>query len=123
GRYLYASRGCADCHGANGTGKLFLDDENGLRIAGPNITAGPGGVVAGYLPEDWTRSIRHGVNPTGRPLMIMPSEDYNRLTDDDLASLVAFVRALPPAPGKGVVLELPLPVKALYGLGFIKDAA
>lgn len=97
GRYLYASRGCTDCHGANGAGRLFLDDGNGLRIAGPNITSGPGGVVAGYRPEDWVLSIRHGVNPQGRPLMIMPSEDYNRLTDDDLASLIAYVRALPPS--------------------------
>lgn len=123
GRYLYASRGCVDCHGANGAGRLFLDDGNGLRIAGPNITTGPGGVVAGYRPEDWVLSIRHGVNPQGRPLMIMPSEDYNRLTDDDLASLIAYLRALPPTAGEGAVVELPLPVRALYGLGYIKDAA
>lgn len=123
GRYLYASRGCLDCHGANGAGRLFLDDGNGLRIAGPNITTGPGGVVAGYRPEDWVLSIRHGVNPQGRPLMIMPSEDYNRLTDDDLASLIAYLRALPPTAGEGAVVELPLPVRALYGLGYIKDAA
>ena len=123
GRYLYASRGCVDCHGANGAGRLFLDDGNGLRIAGPNITTGPGGVVAGYRPEDWVLSIRHGVNPQGRPLMIMPSEDYNRLTDDDLASLIAYLRALPPTAGEGEVVELPLPVRALYGLGYIKDAA
>lgn len=123
GRYLYASRGCVDCHGANGAGRLFLDDGNGLRIAGPNITTGPGGVVAGYRPEDWVLSIRHGVNPQGRPLMIMPSEDYNRLTDDDLASLIAYLRALPPTAGEGAVVELPLPVRAVYGLGYIKDAA
>jgi cytochrome c553 len=123
GSYLYASRGCVDCHGANGAGRLFLDDGNGLRIAGPNITTGPGGVVAGYRPEDWVLSIRHGVNPQGRPLMIMPSEDYNRLTDDDLASLIAYLRALPPTAGEGAVVELPLPVRALYGLGYIKDAA
>lgn len=123
GRYLYASRGCADCHGTNGAGRLFLDDGRGLRIAGPNITRGPGGVVAGYQPVDWVRSIRHGVSPQGRALMIMPSEDYNRLTDEDLASLVAWARALPPVAGDGAVVELPLPVRALYGLGYIQDAA
>jgi mono/diheme cytochrome c family protein len=63
------------------------------------------------------------VNPQGRPLMIMPSEDYNRFTDGDLASLVAYVRQLPPASGQGAVVKLPLPVKALYGYGAIKDAA
>ena len=39
--------------------------------------------------------------------MIMPSEDYNRLTDADLASLVAYVRQLPSVAGDGALLELP----------------
>ncbi len=122
GKYLFASRGCVDCHGSAGTGRTFVDDGS-LVIAGPNITTGPGGVVSAYQPVDWVRAIRHGVSPQGRPLMIMPSEDYNRFTDDDLASLVAYVRSLPPASGQGTVLKLPLPVKALYGYGAIKDAA
>ncbi|RJP71508.1 MAG: cytochrome c [Comamonadaceae bacterium] len=122
GKYLFSSRGCVDCHGAAGTGRTFVDD-GGLVIAGPNITTGPGGVVAAYQPVDWVRAIRHGVSPQGRPLMIMPSEDYNRFTDGDLASLVAYVRQLPPASGQGAVVKLPLPVKALYGYGAIKDAA
>lgn len=122
GKYLFASRGCVDCHGSAGTGRTFLDDGD-MVITGPNITTGPGGVVAAYQPVDWVRSIRHGVSPQGRALMIMPSEDYNRFTDDDLASLVAYVRSLPPASGQGAVVKLPLPVKALYGYGAIKDAA
>lgn len=123
GKYLFASRGCADCHGSTGTGRIFLEEANGLRIAGPNITTGAGGTVAAYQPVDWVRSIRHGVSPQGRALMIMPSEDYNRFTDDDLASLVAYVRSLPPGAGLGAIVELPLPVRALYGFGLIKDAA
>jgi mono/diheme cytochrome c family protein len=122
GKYLFGSRGCVDCHGSAGTGRTFVED-GGLVIAGPNITTGPGGVVAAYQPVDWVRSIRHGVSPQGRPLMIMPSEDYNRFTDDDLASLVAYIRQLPPASGQGAVVKLPLPVKALYGYGAIHDAA
>lgn len=123
GRYLYASRGCVDCHGANGGGRTFIDDPNGLRVTGPHISPGPGSVTAGYRPEDWVRVIRHGVHPLGRPLMIMPSEDYNRFTDDDLASLVAYIRSMPPTPGGAAVLQLPLPVRALYGFGLIQDAA
>ena len=122
GKYLYASRGCVDCHGANGGGHMFLD-KDGLRIKGPNISPGPGTVVAAYKPEDWVRSIRHGVHPSGRPIMIMPSEDYNRFTDKDLAALVAYLRSMPPATGGPAVVELPLPVRVLYGLGMIQDAA
>lgn len=123
GRYLYASRGCTDCHGANGAGRVFVDNGSDLRIKGPNITRGPGGVVAGYAPQDWVRAIRHGVAPGGRPLMIMPSEDYNRFTDADLGALVAYVAALPPAAGTGAEVVLPLPARVLYGFGAIQDAA
>ena len=123
GRYLFASRGCVDCHGAQGGGALFLDDGKGMRIAGPHISPGPGSVVVGYTPADWERAIRHGVNPVGRALMVMPSEDYNRFTDDDLAALVAYVRHMPAASGGGPVVDFPLPVRVLYGFGLIQDAA
>ena len=122
GKYLFDSRGCAECHGADGSGRMFVN-EGGVRLKGPNISPGAGGVVAAYKPEDWVRTIRHGVHPSGRPLMVMPSEDYNRFTDDDLASVVAYVRALPPVKGTGAIVELPTPARVLYGLGFIPDAA
>jgi mono/diheme cytochrome c family protein len=123
GRYLFSSRGCVDCHGANGAGRTFVDDGKGLHIRGPNITTGPGSVVSSYRPEDWVAAIRHGVAPGGRPLMIMPSEDYNRFTDADLAALVAYLRSLPPVAGEPALVRLPLPARVLYGFGAIDDAA
>ena len=123
GRYLYSSRACAECHGASGGGRVFVDDGKGLKLAGPHISPGVGNVTAAYRDEDWVRTIRHGVKPDGRPLMIMPSEDYNRLTDADLGALVAYVKQLPATTGGAAVLDLPLPMRVLYGLGAIKDAA
>lgn len=122
GRYLYASRGCAECHAANGGGRVFVD-EGGLRVRAPNITTGPGGVTAGYRNEDWVRTVRHGVKPNGRPLFVMPSEDYSRWTDVDLGALIAYVKRLPAAEGGGLEATVPLPVRALYGFGLIPDAA
>ncbi len=55
--------------------------------------------------------------------MIMPSEDYNRFTDADLAALVGYVVQMPATRGRRAVIELPLPARALYGLGAIQDAA
>ncbi len=121
GRYLFESRGCVECHGSNGAGREFVNDKKGLRIAGPNIT--PNGVTAGYKAEDWVRAIRHGVRPNGTPLMVMPSEDYNRFTDQDLSALVSYVRSLPPQSGGAAVVEFPLPLRVLYGLGAVEDAA
>lgn len=123
GAYLYASRGCADCHGSNGAGKVFIDDGKGMKAAGAAIHGGPGSVTLRYTARDWDRTIRHGVKPDGRPLMIMPAEEYNRLTDEDFAALVLHVRHLPAAGGGAAVLELPPPVWALYGAGYIRDAA
>lgn len=123
GRYLFLSRGCADCHGADGAGRTFVEDGQGLKLAGPNISPGPGSVVAAYQPQDWERTLRHGVKPDGRPLRVMPAEDYARLTDADLAAIVAHVRHLPPVEGAAAVIEMPMLVKALYGAGAIPDAA
>ena len=120
GRYLFSTRGCVDCHGANGAGRDFVN-EGSTRISGPNIT--PGGVVKAYKEVDWVRIIRHGVKPDGTPAQVMPSEDYNRLTDADLASLVAHVRSLAPAQGGAAIVQMPLPARVMYGLGAIPDAA
>jgi mono/diheme cytochrome c family protein len=120
GKYLFLSRGCTDCHGANGGGRTFVDNGS-LKIAGPDIT--PAGAVRAYQPVDWVRAIRHGLRPDGTPLMVMPSEDYNRLTDVDLAALVGYVRSLPPQKGAPGVVQLPPPVRIAYGFGAIQDAA
>jgi mono/diheme cytochrome c family protein len=122
GRYLYNSRGCADCHGANGGGATLADDGKGLKLAGPNVTVG-NPRMASYQPVDWVRSIRHGVGADGRALRVMPSEDYNRLTDDDLGSIVAYVRQLSPQSGREQgIIQLPLPGRVMYGLGGIPEA-
>ncbi|MEO8081283.1 MAG: c-type cytochrome [Caldimonas sp.] len=123
GDYLFRSRGCGDCHGSTGQGQVVIDDGNGMLIRSPNITGGAGGVVAGYGPVDWVRTIRHGIKPDGRPILIMPSEEYNRLTDADLAAVVAYVRQLPPMAGSAAEIRLPMPVKALYAAGLVRDAA
>jgi mono/diheme cytochrome c family protein len=123
GKYLYVSRNCAECHGADGAGKDVVNDGKGLLVHAPNITSAPGAAVAAYTALDWVRTIRHGVKPDGRPAIVMPSEDYARLTDDDLAAVVAYVRQLPPAAGAGATIAFPLPVKALYAAGLVKDAA
>ena len=122
GQYLFASRGCVDCHGADGAGRVFVDS-GGLRLKGPAIHSGPGSVTLKYKAEDWDRLLRHGVKPDGRPALIMPSEDYNRFTDADFVALVAYARTLPPAGGGAAELTLPLPVRAMYGAGAIEDAA
>lgn len=122
GRYLYKTRGCADCHGANGGGKEVIRS-GAMLVISPNITAGADSATGAYVASDWVRTLRHGVKPSGKPVMIMPSEDYNRLTDDDVAALIDYVKQLPPVAGQRAVVQLPVAVKVLYGFGHVKDAA
>ena len=122
GKYLFMSRGCGDCHGANGAGRAFINEpEGGFYVRSPNIT--PAGVVGAYTERDWVRAIRHGVKPDGRPLFIMPSEDYNRFTDRDVAALIAYARSLPAVSSGSAEFRVPLPVKAMYAFGVVKDSA
>ena len=123
GRYLFRSRGCTECHGVDGAGKDVINDGKGMLIHAPNITPAAGSVVASYRDVDWVRTIRHGVKPNGEPAMVMPSEDYNRLTDADLGALIAFLRRLPPAATPAATVQFPLVVRALYGVGMVQDAA
>ena len=69
------------------------------------------------------RTIRHGVKPDGRPVMVMPSDEYNRLVDGDVAAIVAYARQLPAAGGAAAEVRLPMLVKALYAAGVVRDAS
>jgi mono/diheme cytochrome c family protein len=120
GKYLFDSRGCGDCHGSLGQGHVMIDNPKGFHVRTPNITKG--GVTARYVERDWVRAIRHGVKPDGRPMLMMPSEDYNQLTDADLAALVAYVRSLPAAPASPADIRLPLVMKAVYAFDLMQDA-
>jgi hypothetical protein len=53
-----------------------LDDLSIGRIVAPNLTRGRGGVGNTLSPSDFARAIRYGVDPMGRPLLAMPSDDY-----------------------------------------------
>ncbi len=123
GKYLYESRGCGECHGADGRGIAFIDTPSGMYVKAPNITRGEGGVVSDYNEGDWVRAIRHGVDPKGHALLVMPSEDYNRMNDADFAALVSYVRSLQPVAGEKATIRLPALVRALYGLGVIREAS
>lgn len=122
GAYLYRSRGCVDCHGANGAGREAINS-GGMLVVGPNLTRGNNSAVGDYVAADWVRTLRHGVKPNGRPVLVMPSEDYARLSDTDTVDLVSYLVQLPPTDGLRAVVNLPLPLRVLYGFGMVRDSA
>ena len=124
GEYLYKTRGCMECHGADGAGHVVIDDkDSGFFARAPNITGGAASPARSYTDADWVRTVRHGIKPSGEPLLIMPSDDYAHMTDADVGAIVAYVRSLPPAGTGGGEFSIPFPIKAAYLFGAIKDAA
>jgi mono/diheme cytochrome c family protein len=93
GRHLAASRGCVSCHGQNLGGKVLIDDAAFARLYSANLTSGG----PARSDEDWERALRHGLRPDGTRLMIMPSEAFNRFTDEEVAAIVSYARSLPAA--------------------------
>jgi cytochrome c553 len=96
GRHLVtAVAKCTDCHTADLGGKLFIDGGPFATIYASNLTAGRGGRLASYTDAQVERAIRHGVRPDGRGLMIMPSDEYQHLSDADVSAIIAYLRTLP----------------------------
>jgi len=92
GKRLADLTGCTDCHGPDLRGKLF-DDEGWLhgRYYSSNITLR----AKGYSDEDIARIVRRGVRPDGRGVVAMPAMGFVRVTDREMADVLAFVRSLP----------------------------
>jgi cytochrome c553 len=88
---------CAYCHGEGLEGDYLENDPATIGVVvAPNLTTGEGGVGAAYSVEDWVRTLRHGVNPEGRSLFIMPSFMFNRMSEKDLAATIAYLQTIPP---------------------------
>lgn len=96
GQRIFTTRGCGDCHGPDAAGTIMEDDPAFGRLVASNLTAGQGGVGGSYTDADWVRAIRHGIGSDGKPLFVMPSNEYSGLEDGDLGALIAFIKSRPP---------------------------
>ncbi len=92
---------CDFCHGADLGGRLLADDPWIGRLDAPNLTAGRGGIGGEFDARDWIRAIRYGLARDGRSLALMPAEHLSRMSDSDLASLIAYLETVPPVDREG----------------------
>jgi mono/diheme cytochrome c family protein len=97
GKHIYAAvSSCVVCHGADGGGGPFINEPTMAVLNASNLTRGPGGVGALYSDQDYDRAIRRGVRPDGTRLLYMPSWSYAAFSDGDAASVITYLRSLPP---------------------------
>jgi mono/diheme cytochrome c family protein len=106
GAHLYVVHACRDCHTANLAGRVILDNPLVGRIVSRNLTRGVGGLPAGFNDEDWLRTLKHGVDRQGKPLLFMPADETTRIADGELADIIAYCKSRPP-------VDNPLPEQAL----------
>jgi cytochrome c553 len=98
GRRLATIRGCfGGCHGRQAEGAVMFDKPMIARIVAPNLTA----AVRKFSDAELSVIIRNGVRPDGRSMLVMPSEVFVGLTDEDLARIIAFLKSLPVVAGPG----------------------
>lgn len=129
GKYLFNSvAGCVDCHSEHdpsnpdhpalpnmqGAGeKMFLDGLPG-RIVAPNLTPDPATGAGNWTDDQLARAIREGIGHDGRALFpLMPYEHYKSMSDEDLASVIVYMRSLPPVHHDLPKTEIIFPVKYL----------
>lgn len=84
--------GCVGCHGEALRGELFIDMPGIVTLHAPNLTL----LAAKSSDEQLDQAIRQGIAKDGRPLLVMPSEGYQFLSDSQVAAVIAAIRALPP---------------------------
>ena len=139
GAYLVnALMGCMYCHAepdlnlpgaapkldGQGSGRLIASEPDLGIVYSANITSDHETGIGQWTDGEVGRAIREGISRDGRALFpIMPYERYRHLSDEDLASVVVYIRTLPPVkksvpkpkinfPINRLVLGLPEPVAA-----------
>jgi mono/diheme cytochrome c family protein len=116
---------CASCHSTDG--KLPLAGRNFMEGGPPvgtmyatNLT--PGGEIRDWSDGEVIRAIREGIHKSGRALLIMPSEIFHNLSDDDVRSVVAYLRSQPAAGQNTPPTRLNVLGALLFGAGIPTSA-
>jgi mono/diheme cytochrome c family protein len=88
---------CQGCHGADlsGVENFFAGGPLGT-IDSANLTSGEGGIGGEFTTEDYVRAIRHGIDREGKPIFMPAVVSTAHLSDEDLGSIIAYLKTIPP---------------------------
>jgi cytochrome c len=130
GRYVVnAVYGCLACHserdpnalgmppmsGKLGAGTVFGEgNELPGRIIAPNLTPDKETGIGNWTDDTIARAIREGIGHDGRALFpLMPYMNYRTMPDEDLASVIVYLRTLEAVKNPLPQTEIIFPVKYL----------
>jgi Cytochrome C oxidase, cbb3-type, subunit III len=129
GKYLFNSTAaCVDCHSEHnwsgpereiisdmqGSGEVMPISDLPGRVVAPNLTPDIATGVGSWTDDQLARAIREGVGYSGQALFpMMPYERYKHMSDEDLASIVVYMRSLPAIHHELPKTKIIFPVKYL----------
>jgi mono/diheme cytochrome c family protein len=125
GKYLVDGvLGCFGCHtdadwskpgappiaGKEGSGHVWSDQGMPWLIAS-NITPDKETGAGTWSDDMLARAIREGIGHDGRTLFpVMPYPSYREMSDEDLASVIAYVRTVPAVRNQLPMTKMPFPL-------------
>ncbi|MFH8136304.1 cytochrome c [Pantoea osteomyelitidis] len=123
GEYVARLGDCVACHSTPGSAPF----SGGLAMATPvgkiyttNITPDNDTGIGHYTLEEFDNAVRHGVARDGHRLYpAMPFPSYQKLTDEDIQALYAFMmHGVKPASRQNIASEIPWPLNMRWPLAF-----
>ena len=96
-----------------GGGRIFIEQKD-FRIVAPNITPDEETGAGTWTDDMFARAIREGVGHDGRALYpLMLYQIFKHFSDEDLASIVVYLRTMPPVKNKLPKRKLPEEVQKM----------
>lgn len=148
GRYIFMGlSGCVHCHSPleksqrgfppvmsmMGAGQVLVEETSLGRMVAPNLTPDVETGSGTWTDDQLARAIREGIGHDGRTLFpMMPYQNFRGMSDEDLASVIVFLRSLPPIrhnlpktaiafPVKYLIKGLPQPVTSPVSAPLVSD--
>ena len=116
GKYLATAGDCAACHTAPGgqpmAGGLAINTPFG-KIISPNITPDKETGIGNMSDADFIKALKQGIGHEGHLYPAMPYVYYNKVPDDQILAIRAYLNTLTPVDHKVVSDQLPFPYNIL----------
>ena len=119
GEYLAKASDCIACHtdslhgGKAFAGGLGLETPFGAFYS-PNITADKKTGIGNWSDADFIAAVRHGAGPGGNKFPVFPYLYYNKMSDEDVLAIKAYLFAVPKVEAEPPANTVPWPFSVRF---------
>lgn len=117
GAHLTVVSTCTDCHRQDLTGTRL--PVPGSTFYAPNLTT----MTSSLSDADIDLAIRQGLRSDGKSVLLMPSHGYASFTDDEVASIIAYLPSLSPQGAASPEPHLGLGARVALVTGIVRPEA